>query len=243
MNHLSELDRQAFGLSTAKLQAYRELNAHGEKEFFLHKEALRNFLAFKELLAKQGFNLSLVSAYRGFERQLAIFSAKAKGKRPLLDSQGKRLCFDELSEQDLLEAILRWSALPGLSRHHFGTDIDVYDANAMPLSEVELIPSEVEHGGPCADMHKAIDKLIESNQSFGFFRPYSEDCGGISVERWHLSYAPIAKNYQALLSKSKAMSLWQEFELPLFDQVSANIDEIFLRFVEIHPNNLPDWMS
>ncbi|MCZ8486094.1 D-alanyl-D-alanine carboxypeptidase family protein [Vibrio lentus] len=30
------------------------------------------------------------------------------------------------SEQQKLSAILRWSALPGASRHHWGCDFDVF---------------------------------------------------------------------------------------------------------------------
>ena len=30
------------------------------------------------------------------------------------------------------DAILLWSALPGASRHHWGTDFDVFDRAAVP---------------------------------------------------------------------------------------------------------------
>ena len=36
------------------------------------------------------------------------------------------------------------------------------------------------------------------NEGIKFFRPYQEDNGGVSPERWHLSYFPLAED---LLSK------------------------------------------
>ena len=38
---------------------------------------------------------------------------------------------------------MRWSAIPGSSRHHWGTDLDVYDAAAVtPDYQVQLTPQE-----------------------------------------------------------------------------------------------------
>ncbi|NIM47861.1 MAG: D-alanyl-D-alanine carboxypeptidase family protein, partial [Gemmatimonadales bacterium] len=86
---------------------------------------------------------------------------------------------------------LRWSALPGASRHHWGTDLDVYDLAARPEGyEVELIPEEVDAGGMFGPLHEWLDGRIAADAAFGFFRPYERDRQGVAPERWHLSYAP-----------------------------------------------------
>jgi len=36
-----------------------------------------------------------------------------------------------LRASEKIASILRWSALPGTSRHHWGTDLDIIDAKAL----------------------------------------------------------------------------------------------------------------
>lgn len=71
----------------------------------------------------------------------------ARGERALLDDHGNPLLVNDLSPTEIMFAILRWSALPGCSRHHWGTDIDVYDANTQSPGEVKLVSSECEDNG------------------------------------------------------------------------------------------------
>ena len=97
-----------------------------------------------------------------------------------------------------VDAILWWSALPGASRHHWGTDFDVMDARAMPAGyKLQVVPAEYLAGGP---FHRLTTWLDAHMHAFGFFRPYTTDRGGVSPEPWHLSYAPVAQRAQAALS-------------------------------------------
>jgi len=41
--------------------------------------------------------------------------------------------------------------------------------------------------------------LNENIQTFGFYRPYQKDQGGVAEEPWHLSYFPIADSCLELL--------------------------------------------
>ena len=97
----------------------------------VHRAIVAPLTALQADAAQAGFDLRLVSGYRSFDRQLAIWNAKAMGKRAVLDSAGRVLDISALSEVELVNAIMRWSALPGASRHHWGSDIDVYDAAAV----------------------------------------------------------------------------------------------------------------
>jgi LAS superfamily LD-carboxypeptidase LdcB len=95
---------------------------------------------------------------------------------------------------------MRFSALPGLSRHHWGSDIDVYDAAALPDGyRLQLTLAETQAEGPFAALHRWLDERIAANRSYGFYRPYAVDLGGIAPEPWHLSYAPLAQHYESLL--------------------------------------------
>jgi LAS superfamily LD-carboxypeptidase LdcB len=101
------------------------------------------------------------------------------------------LDFDSLSGEQLISAILSWSALPGASRHHWGTDIDIIDIAAIPPGyQVKLIPEEYRQGGV---FHRLDCWLKEHADRFGFFKPYRKFQGGVCEEPWHLSYAPVSK--------------------------------------------------
>ena len=69
---------------------------------------------------------------RDFDRQLLLpWNRKWRGERPLHDREGRLLDPARLDDAGRVQAILCWSAIPG-SRHHWGTDVDVIDAAAMP---------------------------------------------------------------------------------------------------------------
>ena len=73
----------------------------------------------RDVAEQAGQTLAVASAYRGFDRQLSIWNAKARGEKPVLDLAGQAIDLDCLSDWDRVQAILTWSALPGASRHHW----------------------------------------------------------------------------------------------------------------------------
>ncbi|GAA5524748.1 hypothetical protein Maes01_01307 [Microbulbifer aestuariivivens] len=200
----------------------------------LHPEAL---VAFQQLCADArdaGFDPLVVSGFRGFDRQRVIWNRKARGERPVLDSAGAPLDIARLTPPQLVFAILRWSALPGASRHHWGTDFDVVDAAAMPDNyQVQLTPQEVCQGGIFSAFHEWLDQRIAAAESYGLFRPYAEDRGGIAPERWHLSYAPAARELQGLLSADRLAERVRCSELALGETVIEHMGAVFERFVEV----------
>lgn len=145
-----------------------------------------------------GIELAPVSSFRDFERQRDIWNAKYRGERTLLDRRGEPLDALALEPDARIDAILAWSALPGASRHHWGTDIDVIDRAALPAGyRPQLIPQEYATGG----LFERLDMwLAESLQRFGFFRPYTRETDGVQPEPWHLSYAAVARPACAALT-------------------------------------------
>lgn len=244
MMTFTEQQRQAFGLSGQMLTEYQQ----GDRQFPVHHDMLGAFLQLQADAAKAGFSLALVSSHRTFQQQLAIWCAKAAGKRRLYDRQGQALDYQRLDKQQLLQAILRWSALPGLSRHHWGCDIDVFDASAMQIDDVRLVPAEVEEGGPCVAMHKWLTEKIDSNCSHGFFRPYQNNACQVAEEKWHLSYQPVAGIYEQSLavdgmSADNLAQLWQEHDLPLLDAIKPQIQSIIRDYAILNRERLPGWLN
>jgi LAS superfamily LD-carboxypeptidase LdcB len=155
----------------------------------LHREVVSPFLTLRAAAAADGIDLVAVSSFRDFDRQLGIWNGKFRGERELQGRDGRPLDVAGLTAAERVQAILWWSALPGTSRHHWGTDFDVVDAAAMPGYRPRLIPAEYLPGGP---FHRLTTWLDARMQDFGFFRPYGTDRGGVSPEPWHLSHARVA---------------------------------------------------
>jgi len=157
----------------------------------LHYEAVASFLAMRDVAARSGIDLQAASSFRDFDRQVVIWNRKWRGERPLHDRSGRTLDFDALDDAQRMDAILCWSAVPGGSRHHWGSDFDVIDRAAMPEGyQVQLLPTEYAAGGVFAGLTAWLDRHMHA---FGFHRPYGSDRGGAGVEPWHLSYAPVAR--------------------------------------------------
>ncbi len=199
-------------------------------KYQINKQMLPDFLRLQRDANKDGFDLQIASAFRDFDRQLKIWNAKARGERPLLDDQENVLDHSQLSPKEIMYAILRWSALPGSSRHHWGTDIDVFNGNTQTPESVKLSTSECIGNGPAASLHEWLDGKISQNAAYGFYRPYLTDRGGVSPERWHLSYYPISRRLGEFYTFSLFKKNIEQTELLLKNEILENADEIFNRY-------------
>lgn len=207
----------------------------------MHQQVLAPFQTLHEAAGLEGFDLAIASAYRGFPRQLAIWNDKVVGRRPVFDAKGLPLDVSVLDHWQLAQVILRWSALPGASRHHWGTDIDIYDRAAVPEGyDVLLTADEVSGNGPFVGIHNWLDIKIDNNEAEGFFRPYLRDLGGIAPERWHLSYAPLASEYQRALSQDYLFDILSTQPILLKEVLLDHIDEIYHRYIVVDKSSYPE---
>jgi LAS superfamily LD-carboxypeptidase LdcB len=201
------------------------------------------FEALIQRAADAGFDLRGLSAFRNYDRQNQIMNGKWLGDRPVTDAEGGVL--ERGSQPDIAwrDAILRFSALPGTSRHHWGTDLDVWDAAAVSEDYVpSLSPSEYEVCGPFADMTHWLDERIAADDAEGFFKPYSADYGGVAPEAWHISYRPVAALYEGLATPAMLLPLWQgkpdamgvsHHPLAMLSVVESQAEALLERFVTI----------
>ena len=200
-------------------------------KYFVHHQMLHDFLKLQHQAKLDGFDLQIASAFRDYDRQLKIWNAKARGERQLYDDQERPLDYSKLSPTEIVFAILRWSALPGCSRHHWGSDIDVFDANTQKPEDVKLVPSECIGDGPATKLHDWLDAKMSHKQSFGFFRPYVTDIGGVSPERWHLSYYPISRRVIDVYTFSLFKRNIQDSDVMFKDIILEHAEEIYRRYL------------
>jgi len=195
----------------------------------LHVHAVAPFMHLRRAAQSEGFDLRPVSGFRDFDRQLAIWNGKFSGERPLNDAAGRTVDALQLSPPERVAAILRWSALPGASRHHWGTDVDLIDANAVVAgARVELTADEYADSGPFAPLAAWLD--IHAAR-FGFFRPYRGVLSGVLAEPWHFSFAPVAEAARRALSPSVLRAALAAAPLEGKEHVLGRLDELHARYV------------
>ncbi len=204
-----------------------------DENYEIHREAVESFLKLQAEARQDGFDLRIISSFRSYELQLKIWKDKCAGKRDLWNHAGsEKLEFNSLTPDQLLRTIMRWSAIPGASRHHWGTDIDIYDHNALPYPEykIEMIPEEVDDNGIFGPLHRWLDDKIEHDEAFGFFRPYARDKGGIAPERWHMSFYPLSSLYQKEYTHKLFIKNIETTDMPLKDLILKESDYFYKKY-------------
>lgn len=195
----------------------------------LHIEAVTSMLAMRAAAQQSGIDLQIRSAFRDFDTQLLIWNRKWRRERPLLSRDSQPLDAATLSPDERLDAILTWSAIPGGSRHHWGTEFDLVDATAIPSGyQVQLVPAEYASDGVFAKLNHWLN---DNARRFGFYRPYGTDRGGVSPEPWHFSYAPVSMRAMELLSLSILRRVLEQSDIEGRPQILARLPEIYTRFL------------
>ncbi|MGG4608763.1 M15 family metallopeptidase [Providencia sp. Me31A] len=196
----------------------------------LQFNATKAFLAMQQAAVKAGFKLQSASAFRDFSRQQLIWNEKFTGLRPVLDANSQPLDITQLSEGELCEAILHWSALPGASRHHWGTEIDVYDPLRIPQGQtLQLEPWEYEQGGYLAELNQW---LTDNMATFDFYRPFTDKNAGVADEPWHISYWPLSHEAEQLLTPKIIEQVLKQEDICGKQWLLTNLNYIFERYIK-----------
>jgi len=159
---------------------------------YLQKEPTAQLIKAYHDFKKQHPNIPfiVVSATRNYDYQNGIWQRKRNALLAKLKN-----------EQSIAKDILKYSSMPGSSRHHWGTDFDI----------TSVSPEYFHHTAQGKILYQW---LLDNMPKYGFCQPFNQGrLGGYYPEEWHWSYKPIAKNYlmqyknvleqddQAILSK------------------------------------------
>ncbi len=174
----------------------------------LRQEAHDAFLLMKTAAAKSGIKIYAVSSYRNYAHQKRIWTRKYK-----------RFTNGGLSPEKAIKKIIEYSTIPGTSRHHWGTDIDIVDANPSQPASL-LNPEHFHNNGPFCKLKEWLD--IHAN-TYGFYLVYTDNANrkGFKYEPWHLSYKPLSKAYLTAYKKIDISTLLKKDELVGSDYFSS----------------------
>ncbi|WP_076920104.1 M15 family metallopeptidase [Pseudoalteromonas sp. SK18] len=221
MNANKELIQCITGQSDAHLVAIQN--------HYLHANIVNDFIALQSAAASAGFDLCIASSFRDFNRQSAIWNAKFSNKRVVLNKAQQAIELNSLSDIEKCTAIMLYSALPGASRHHLGTDLDIFDKSAVSDDyELQLTPDEYQHGGPFAELSQWLDTHLAE---FGFYRPYQHDLGGVAPELWHISHIAQSEQLMSHLSLEVLHNCIKESDLLGKDAILTHLPALYERFV------------
>lgn len=195
----------------------------------LQPAAVNAFIKLQTAAKLAGFNLQPASTFRDFARQQMIWNEKFAGIRQVMDAQSQPMDISGLDDGQRCCAILRWSAMPGASRHHWGTDLDIYDPDLLPEGQkLQLEPWEYQENGY---FHQLTLWLTANMNIYGFYRPFLHDRRGVAAEPWHLSYYPLAQEAERQLTPQTLLASWENQDIAGYDWLSRNIDSIFKRYI------------
>tara|TARA_R110001583_G_scaffold412_1_gene3748 strand:- start:6571 stop:7299 length:729 start_codon:yes stop_codon:yes gene_type:complete len=165
--------------SEADLTGRGKLNLVGDT-YKLQKEASESFINMRNEALKVGISIQIVSSYRSFNSQRRIWNRKYK-----------KYISEGLSPQKSIEKVIEYSTIPGTSRHHWGTEIDIIDG---AIENPKRILSEENYikGGDYSNLKTWMDA---NSEKFGFYLVYNNNSNrkGFKYEPWHFTYKPLSK--------------------------------------------------
>ena len=206
-----------FGLNIMNSQDINYKNLVGIEHSSLVGDSIKleknTFIAFEKMqkaALNDGFKIKIVSGFRGFERQKQIWNSKFK-----------RFTKDyNLSDKDAIKEIVRFSTIPGTSRHHWGTEIDIIDERFKNEKNL-LISEKYIDNGIFSDLKKWMDI---NSKKFGFHLVYDDNPlrKGFEYEPWHYTYLPISKKYLDDFLKIDIIDIISKVDIKgkeLFDEI------------------------
>mgnify|MGYP001031706809 CR=1 FL=1 len=207
-------------VNTIQLLGIDESHLVEQDNYKLTQQTAKAFAAMQAAALDDGIAIQLVSAHRSFERQQEIWERKFK-----------QYTADGMTGKQAITKILEYSTIPGTSRHHWGTDIDITDANA-PKQNSLLVTEKFDDNGPFAPLHK----WMQANaHRFGFVLVYTNDekRTGFAYEPWHYSYFPEAKSCLTAYSPREAFAFFKSVGVKGSNYVTRDFwDSYYTRFVK-----------
>lgn len=154
----------------------------GRKGIYLREETYGAFINMYNAAQREGVELVVVSGVRSFAHQKSLWEAKWFGRVPV---EGKNMATTVKDPVERARIILKYTAMPGTSRHHWGTDLDL---NSTEPDYFESPEGMKVYAWLCANAGR-----------YGFVQPYTAKGDqrpvGFEEEKWHWTHVHISRYY------------------------------------------------
>ena len=192
-------------------------------EYFLRIEAHEAFCQMQQHALKDSIKLYVASSYRGFEHQKKLWNKKFK---KALD--------EGLSQQQALARCMEFSAIPGTSRHHWGTEVDLIDIY-RPVLEKPLEQKEFAAGGNFEKLYQWLQ--LHANE-YGFYAIYDDNPArkGFHFEPWHYSFLPLASKFHVEYLKVDLKTQLMQCEIAGCELFTDEFLNKYVADYVMHPN-------
>ncbi|MFN0031895.1 MAG: M15 family metallopeptidase [Flavobacteriales bacterium] len=140
---------------------------------YMRKLAYDSYKNMHDSAKKEGITITIISATRNFDYQKGIWEKKWVREK-----------YKGWSDLDKVKDIMKYSSMPGTSRHHWGTDVDFNSVEPAYFNKPEG--------------KKLYDWMVKNASHFGFYQTYTDKAAGrtgYEEEKWHWSYMPLAKEF------------------------------------------------
>ena len=147
---------------------------HTERAIYLIHPVYVAYKKMYEAALADSVHLLITSGHRIFSEQ--VYEWELRWNNPRTETVFK-------DEVDKARYLLQYRAMPGTTRHHWGTDID--------LNSFDLAYFQTQEG------QKVYNWLKENAKKYGFYQPYTvldeKRPTGYQEEKWHWSYKPLSR--------------------------------------------------
>lgn len=160
-----------------KLPANQTMSS--DRSYYLLKEVADSLTHMIQAARKEGITIKVISASRNFTDQKAIWERKYDARKSKFKT-----------EAELASDILKYSSMPGTSRHHWGTDFDInslepaYYATGKGAKEYAWMKAHASEYGFCQVYNN------KSNRT------------GYNDEQWHWSFMPLSSQFLKMYVES-----------------------------------------
>jgi zinc D-Ala-D-Ala carboxypeptidase len=140
-----------------------------ERSYYLLKEVADSLSRMIQAAKKEGISIRVISASRNFTDQKFIWERKYEARKSKFRT-----------EAELAADILKYSSMPGTSRHHWGTDFDInslepaYYTTGKGAKEYAWMKAHAGEYGFCQVYNNKVNRT------------------GYNDEPWHWSFMPLS---------------------------------------------------
>lgn len=195
----------------AAIPTHLKIEAKKNESLYARKEVLKAFKQMAVAAKIDLIDLKILSSTRNFYQQKIIWEKKWKR-------------FQNIKNKvDRAKKILNFSSMPGISRHHWGTDIDI---NNTEITYFNAKQGKAEY-----------EWLVKNASKYGFYQVYtkkgSDRPEGYNEEKWHWSYTPTSKLILTQYLKKISLDDIKEFpgaetakEIDVINKYAAGINPL-----------------